>query len=197
MPGRVTLHLVRHGKAAAGVEVLDPGLDEVGRKQAACAAEALASCGARRLVVSPLARTRQTAEPIAARLGLDIEIKTEVAEVFDPNLPPEERRRMLAPFLGGVWSAQNQTLRAWRARVLEALVELDSDAIVVSHFVAISAAVGAATGVDRVSPVAMPNASITRLEVTEGRLVLLEAADVSHLGELVTSAHTALAGSKT
>jgi broad specificity phosphatase PhoE len=192
------LYLVRHGRAAAGVEDLDPGLDDLGHTQARAAATALLDVGARRLVVSPLRRTRETAEPIAKALGLTPEISDEVAEVFDPELAVADRRAMLGPLLSGRWSEQNEALRGFRDRVLAALVSFGQSGeptIVVSHFVAISVGIGAALGEDRVSPLAVPNASITRVELRAGVLGLIEAGGVAHLsGDQVTHAHTARGG---
>src|SRR5688572_16546479 len=116
-----TLYLVRHGVAAAGIEDLDPGLSDVGHTQARAAARALSDVGARRLVVSPLRRTRETADPIAIALGLEPEIREAVSEVFDPSLGVAERRSMLAAFLGGLWSEQTPELQRWRDRVIAAL----------------------------------------------------------------------------
>jgi broad specificity phosphatase PhoE len=192
------LYLVRHGRAAAGVEDLDPGLDELGHAQARAAAQALLHAGARRLIVSPLRRTRETAAPIAAALNLTAEIRDEVAEVFDPELAVADRRALLGPLLSGRWSEQSEALRQFRDRVLSTLITLaqaNETTIVVSHFVAISAGIGAALGEDRISPAAVPNASITRLEIREGALGLIEAGGVAHLsGDQVTHAHTARSG---
>src|SRR5215208_6064648 len=116
------LYLVRHGRAAAGVEDLDPGLDDLGHTQARAAADALLHSGATRLVVSPLRRTRETAEPIATALALVSEIRDEVAEVFDPELAAPERRALLGPLLSGAWSEQSDDLRRFRERVLSALM---------------------------------------------------------------------------
>ena len=192
------LYLVRHGRAAAGVEDLDPGLDDLGHTQARAAADALVHIAARRLVVSPLRRTRETAEPIATALGLAPEIRDEVAEVFDSELAVADRRALLGPLLSGLWSEQTDELRRFRDRVLSALTsfaQTNEPTIVVSHFVAISVAIGAALGSDRVSPAAVPNASITRLELRNEALTLIEAGSVAHLSDdQVTHAHTARAG---
>jgi broad specificity phosphatase PhoE len=176
------LYLVRHGVAAAGIEDLDPGLSDIGNAQASVAAQALAASGARRLVVSPLRRTRETAAPIATALGLAPEIREEVSEVFDPSLTVPERQTMLGAFLGGLWSEQAPELKRWRERVIAALLSLSGEpTIVVSHFVAICAAIGAASGSDRVAPVPVANASITRLAIQDGALTLLEAGSTTHL----------------
>ena len=197
----MALYLVRHGRAAAGIEDFDPGLDQLGRAQAALAARALAELTAGteelRLIVSPLRRTRETAEPIAELLKLAPEIRSEVSEVFDPAMKLDERRSMLGPLLGGRWSEQSQELIAFRDRVFQALLDFGgSPAIVVSHYVAISVALGAALGEDRVAPVPIPNASISRLEVRDRKFFLLEAASARHLSEgLLTGASAALVGS--
>ena len=120
----MTIYLVRHGLAASGVDDLDPGLAALGLAQARAAAEALRLHGARRLVVSPLRRTRETAEPIANALGLAPEIRNEVAEVFHPSMPSGERQAMIGPFMAGRWADQPEVLRQWRARVVLALLEL-------------------------------------------------------------------------
>jgi broad specificity phosphatase PhoE len=197
----VALYLVRHGLAAAGVEDPDPGLSEVGRRQAELTAEALAGNSFVRLVVSPLRRTRETAEPAARRLGLAPEVRREVAEVFDPAMPPEQRRAMIAPFMASRWGLQPPGLQAWRERVLAALREFAEqaagrDVLVVSHYIAIAAAIGEAIGDDRVVPLPVPNCSVTIVEViADGRLGLRQPPSVAHLPEpLVTGLRTALPG---
>lgn len=194
----MTLYLVRHGRAMAGVEELDPGLDPVGRNQAEHAALALVKSGATRIVCSPLRRARETAQPIEKALGLVAEIRDEISEVFDPSMTPEERRSMLIPFLSGLWSRQPRHLQEFRDRVVSSLVSLGSaNTVVVSHFVAISAAIGASTDDDRISPCALANASITTLEVHDGRLVLRRPGEVAHLSrDEITASHAALPGNR-
>ena len=70
--------LVRHGRPDEGhaERPHDPPLADDGRRQAEAVADALAAEGIDRIVTSPLLRARQTAEPLATRLGL-------VAEVVD------------------------------------------------------------------------------------------------------------------
>ncbi|MFF8904010.1 bifunctional RNase H/acid phosphatase [Streptomyces olivaceoviridis] len=75
-----TLVLLRHGetpltpqKRFSGSGGTDPSLSAAGREQAHRVAEALARRGTIQAVVaSPLARTRETAEIVAARLNLDV-----------------------------------------------------------------------------------------------------------------------------
>ena len=192
----MTLYLVRHGRATAGVEALDPGLDPVGHSQASRVATALSDRGITRLVCSPLRRARETMMPLREALGIEPVVAREVAEVFDPSLEVDARRAMLGPFLSGVWSAQPAALRKWREGVLRALVELgETNTVVVSHFVAISAAIGASTEDDRISPCALAHASITTMEVSGARLVLRRPGEVSHLpADEITATHAAKPG---
>jgi broad specificity phosphatase PhoE len=79
------LLLVRHGLpdyggGLAGDEFPGPPLSDVGRAQAAQAAEVLAEFQPRRVYTSPLMRTRQTAEPIGRRLGVAVCVDSELGE---------------------------------------------------------------------------------------------------------------------
>lgn len=83
-----TFVLLRHGETAMTAEKRfsgsggsDPSLSEKGRWQAERAAVALAGRGSVQAVVSsPLARCRQTAEAVAARLGVDVEVEQGLRE---------------------------------------------------------------------------------------------------------------------
>ncbi|MFJ8541955.1 bifunctional RNase H/acid phosphatase [Streptomyces sp. NPDC093586] len=77
-----TFVLLRHGetpltpqKRFSGSGGSDPSLSAVGREQAARVAEGLARRGTvQAIVASPLARTRETAAVVAARLGLEVTV---------------------------------------------------------------------------------------------------------------------------
>lgn len=72
---------VRHGQSTWNVldrmqgAELSPPLTDLGLEQAARAAQSLVDAGAVRLVSSPATRATETAEVIAARLGLEVEIE--------------------------------------------------------------------------------------------------------------------------
>lgn len=86
----VRVLLLRHGQtemSAAGVFSgrSDPDLTDLGTEQARRAASCLAARqdageGIDRIISSPLARTRQTAEEAASRLGLDVEVDDNLIE---------------------------------------------------------------------------------------------------------------------
>jgi 8-oxo-dGTP diphosphatase len=78
------LLLVRHGTAGHrrtwnGDDRLRP-LDERGRHEAVGLVEALQRYGVTRVVSSPAVRCVETVEPLAERLGLEIELREELAE---------------------------------------------------------------------------------------------------------------------
>jgi broad specificity phosphatase PhoE len=72
---------VRHGQSTWNVldrmqgHELSPPLTDLGREQAQDAAEALADRGVVRLLSSPATRALETAEIIAGRLGLEVEVE--------------------------------------------------------------------------------------------------------------------------
>jgi len=96
------LLLIRHAQPAwapEGRSVDNPDLTELGRRQADHVAEALRHLEVDHLVVSPLRRARQTAEPIAAALGLDPVEHDWLAEITAPRFegtPVEQVERVFA-----------------------------------------------------------------------------------------------------
>ncbi|MER6752470.1 bifunctional RNase H/acid phosphatase [Streptomyces fungicidicus] len=88
MGAPATFVLLRHGetpltpqKRFSGSGGSDPSLSDIGREQAARVAEFLARRGTVQAVVaSPLARTRETARIVAARLGLEVAVEDGLRE---------------------------------------------------------------------------------------------------------------------
>jgi len=169
------VRLVRHGHAAAGFSAeVDPGLDELGRAQAAAMAARLAPLGPLALVTSPLARTRQTATALEARWGVAAVVDDRVAEIPSPTDDLTERGAWLSRAMAGTWAELGDELGAWRDRLVAAVAELEHDTVVVTHFVAINALVGRARGDDRVMSVAVDNCSVTTLDTAGGTLAVRE-----------------------
>ena len=80
----MTVYLVRHAKAGRrkvwpGDDGLRP-LSKAGRTQARALAQALADDGITRIVSSPFVRCRETVEPLAQRIGLDVALADALAE---------------------------------------------------------------------------------------------------------------------
>lgn len=153
------LIIVRHGRTEANASGLlvgsrvDPGLDDLGRRQAAALGAVLA--GADRVVCSPMRRTRETADALRLPVEVDerwIEIDygtldgTPLSDVSAETWAAWRRDPHLK--LGG-----GESLAQVGARIALACAELaveakERDIVVVTHVSPIKAAVTWALGVD-------------------------------------------------
>jgi len=87
MLSAVEIVLVRHGQpewVRDGLNVGNPPLTALGHRQAAKMADALADEDFDEVLVSPLLRARQTAEPLFGRLGRDEAVAEWLEEIRDP-----------------------------------------------------------------------------------------------------------------
>lgn len=169
------LYLVRHGQAAAGFgSHADPGLDEVGRSQALAAAAELMQLPVMNVVSSPLARARQTAEPLCEHWQCAPLIESRIAEIPSPTTDLSARSAWLQQAMQGRWSDLGPAYQQWREQLADYLISRPTDTVFFSHYVAINAAVGAASGDDRMLVFRPNNASITRLTTDGQRLQVLE-----------------------
>lgn len=174
------VHVIRHGRPAAtwGGEDEDPGLDDVGRLQAHVAAEEILALPERptRVVSSPLRRCRETAQPLADALGVELIIDPRVGEIPTPAaLSAAERPDWLRQAFGGRWDEIVGDLDYvdWTQSVAAALRE-HAGAAVFSHFVALNAAVGVATGQAEVMAFRPDHCSRTVFKIDGDRLILVE-----------------------
>jgi probable phosphoglycerate mutase len=97
------LIVIRHAQSEANAEGriqghLDIPLSELGRRQSALLAARLATLGVDALYSSPLRRARETADVIAARLGLPIEDMLDLRERDVGELEGLNRAEVLARF---------------------------------------------------------------------------------------------------
>ncbi|MGH9300568.1 MAG: histidine phosphatase family protein [Acidimicrobiales bacterium] len=172
------LTLVRHGRAASGwQDDADPELDDVGVAQAASMAQVLAPSGPWPVVVSPMKRTRQTAAALERQWSTEARVEPAVGEIPTPSGLPDlaSRGPWLVRLMAGTWdTVDDPVLVDWRQGVLDALSVMDADTVVVSHFVAINVAVGAAVGDARLVSFRPDNCSRTVLDNHGGRLRLVE-----------------------
>lgn len=190
--------LLRHGRTPANAQGLlqgrlDPALDELGRRQATAAAEAIGPVD--RLIASPLLRAQQT----AAAFGPDIEIETD-ARFIEINYGDWEgkRTRDVSPETWARWRSDldfrppsGESLREVGARVRSALDELasaaaESTVLVVSHVSPIKAAVAWGLGVDDSTTwrTYLGQASICRIATAGGTSRLIEFNVTAHLDGL-------------
>lgn len=169
--------LIRHAlprRTAAG-EGSDPELADKGRIQAARLPAALARFPLHRLVSSPQRRAWQTAEPVAAAVGLPVDIDVRLAEydrAMSHYVPLEEVRterpadwdRMAAGQLPAAVDAE-----AFRSRIRAALADIvarsghDDTVAVFGHGGVINAVLHEVLGTARLLSFPVDYASITLL----------------------------------
>jgi broad specificity phosphatase PhoE len=101
------IYLIRHALAdfTTGVPyhlMPGPGLSEQGYEQASAMAGLLARSGIERVVSSPMRRCTLTAEPLCARLGLDLQLDEDLGEMTTGEKPAEMGQRMLRAVLAQI-----------------------------------------------------------------------------------------------
>lgn len=174
-PEATLLLLIRHAEQQT-LRELDPPLSDRGRRQADLLADRLVRSPIATVVSSPMLRARQTAAPLAARLGIEVEVIDQLAEagtseegarhVFtntaarfmepDPDDYIGPSRAAIEVLPRFVWgrdgkSETGEQVRARMTSSLDALVTRYPGGIVAcfSHGGAINAATGAWLGIDR------------------------------------------------
>ena len=199
--GRVIL--VRHAESEANRDgrflgVADPPLTPLGMRQVGAVAEALQGEVVGRALSSPLQRARTTAEAIATRHGVAVEVTGALAEMDIgemEGLKAEEARERFGEFLRrwrgeeaaglpmpGGESLQDVQERAWS--VVEPLLDEGSGAaVVVTHNFVIRALLCRALEIDlnQFRRFAVDLASRSVLEASDGRITLAALNDGCHL----------------
>ena len=176
MSADIEIRLVRHGEAASGWgEDRDPGLSAAGVAQAEAAALRLAPVvGAdSALFSSPMARARETAEPLSMQLGVPVTVDAVFTEVPAP-VPFDRRIDWLRAFMTGTWEQQPASVTDWRDAIIHRVLALPADAVVFTHFVVINALVSHILGESRVLCCRPDNGSISHIRRLDGVLQLVE-----------------------
>jgi broad specificity phosphatase PhoE len=179
----MTIHLARHGQTAYNHEGRFQGhlpvpLDATGREQAAALAEAAAQVPLRSLWCSPLARARETADVVAARIGLTpVEdarfVETDTGDWTDRSFDevraedPEGFARFQRSDPGFRYPGGESFAEQWE-RVRAGLEDLrarteDLPALVVCHRGVIRLALAAASGDGDAGARRIPNAALVEL----------------------------------
>lgn len=197
---------MRHGESTWNSEhriqgQLDPPLSDRGREQASRLATRLASRRPDAIYASDLTRTMQTAEPIAASTGVEVQPLRELREIalgeWEGLHTAELAERF--PDAWAAWTDEpnwdfvpgGEGASAFEARVgaaLDGLMERHphGEVIVVTHGGVIQLALHRIVGKPSrgLFPFRISNASITRIERREGRVVISGVNDVGHLADV-------------
>jgi probable phosphoglycerate mutase len=205
--GATEVILVRHGASAhafAGRPFAlvggqsDPELAPEGEAQAEALVDRLAAEPLAALFVTPLRRTRQTAAPLASRLGIEPVVVPELVEIALGDYEGGEWRVRAAngdPLVARVFAEQRWDVipnaepldvytRRLRTGIEKVVAAAGPDAVVAafSHGAAIAEICHQATDSRPFAFVTVDNASITRLVVlADGTWVLRSFNDTAHL----------------
>ncbi len=146
-----TFYLVRHAEKDGPPSLLSArapghGLTAAGREQARQLAGALAREPIRRVLSSPLARARETAAPLAQRLGLDVEVAAALTDIdygewtgrIVQELSGDARWQRHHAFRSGVRIPGGERLLETQARIVREMLEIasqtpDAAVALVSH----------------------------------------------------------------
>lgn len=170
------VYMVRHGRAAAGWDTdPDPGLDDLGRRQAARMADMLAPLGPLQLLSSPMKRCRETAAVLGDRWSATAKVEQLVAEIPSPvGVPMGQRVDWLRNAMARTWTDLGPRYTDFRDGVAHCVLSITEDTVIASHFVAINAAIGVATGNHTVLIRRLDNCSITVFDVVDGVAILVD-----------------------
>jgi broad specificity phosphatase PhoE len=200
------LFCIRHGESNYNVQGRIQGrsdlpeLSELGRAQSRAVAEALASSGIGAIYASPSRRAWQTAEVIAARVGLPILPDPRLMEVHVGEFQERMRSELDREFPGELarWSSGDpdarlpggESRRELAARGREAFAAIAQAghhrAAVVSHGGLLVTTIKALLGIPFPEPpLALQNGSISRLALdAAGSVELLAMDESAHLAQL-------------
>jgi len=184
----------------------DIGLDDQGHEQARRLAGRLADAGLVAVHTSDLARARDTAAPVAARLGLPAVTDTGLRERCYGDFEGRTYDEIEAAFPDAFarWQAREpdfvlpgggESLRDFAARCAEAFERIARSypggrVAAVSHGGVLDIAYRLATGLALEAPRRheLLNASINRIRFEDGRWSLVDWADVAHLDSVLDDA---------
>jgi probable phosphoglycerate mutase len=195
------LYCIRHGESAYNAEgriqgQSDIALSELGQRQSAAAAWALAGLPIAAVYSSPLARAIQTAAPIARELGLDVQTDPRLMEihagVFQDLTRADIEQRYpaeIARWLSGDPDFQipgGESRRELAVRGLAAFRAIAAAghprAAIISHGGLMAAALKALLDIPAARhPFVFQNGSISQIEINDGAVRLLTLNQVEHL----------------
>ena len=196
------LTIVRHGQSVWNDQRLiqgqqDPPLNEAGRRQAQQVAAALAGDTNGPVYTSDLLRARQTAQPIAERLGVPLVVRPDLREIGMGAWEglTEDQAREGDPALHAAWKRDSianrppggESYHDLFERLRAALKEFsagDPAPVVVTHYSAGRALIATALGapLEAVRWFRLDNGSLSRLcRTSTGSWQLVALNDLSHL----------------
>lgn len=198
--------LVRHGETDWNRELrfqghVDVGLNAIGLEQARRLASRLAAEPAAHLYASDLLRAQQTARPVADQLGVPSVTEPSLREqsfgtvdgmrVDDIKAQHPQAWEQWLRFHEDFCMPGGETTREFHARVVDAVYRIAGDhpggtLVVVTHGGVLDMIWRTARSLSLSGPrqSEIPNAGVSRVRVSAGRIEVLAWADTAHLADL-------------
>ena len=189
------LTLVRHGRPDEDDATTwrDPPLRDDGRRQAQAVAMLLADDGVTRIVTSPMRRARETAEPLAVRLGLPADVVDGWAEA-DRHLDRYRSIETVRALGNGEWERfladpvrylghDPERFMADVGAALDDALQAPPDAhvVVFAHGLPINVVLSRVLGLERIIHFQPGYGSVTRLRARDtGRIGIISVNEVGH-----------------
>ena len=172
----VNLYFVRHGEAESSWDkASDPGLSDLGHKQASEVSRALCKMSNPvKIFSSPLSRARETAAPLEREWGVEAQIVPQVAEIPSHHIAFENRRAWLTEMMQSDWAVQPDILLSWRKDILDIVRAQKQDAVFFTHFMVINTIVSAIGETDDIVVFRPDNCSVTKISLEDDQLKLIE-----------------------
>ena len=138
--------LVRHGEASASwQESTDPGLSELGERQAEECANLLLNINGineYELVSSPLKRAIETGSKLEEKLKGNLNINSSFAEIPSPGISLEDRQAWLREIFNKKISNLKKPQAEWRKNIIDKIWQIENPTVIFSHFMVINTIVG-------------------------------------------------------
>ena len=168
--------LVRHGEASASwQESTDPGLSELGERQAEECANLLFNINGinkYELVSSPLKRAIETGSKLEEKLKGNLNINSSFAEIPSPGISLEDRQAWLREIFNKKISDLKKPQAEWRKNIIEKIWQIENPTVIFSHFMVINTIVGYVKKDESMVCFYPDNCSITKLNKTENEIHL-------------------------
>ncbi|MEM8943109.1 MAG: histidine phosphatase family protein [Pseudomonadota bacterium] len=187
------LILIRHGEPDLSQGNDDPPLSSRGVRQASETAARLALEPVDRIITSPLLRARQTADALASRLNLEVEVAEGVAEVDRwgaSYVSVEALRRQggqpwanfLADPVGTLGGDEQLFRQEVTASIREIAQSTHGRTAIATHGLPINLILAELLGLEGLTNFAPHHASVTRLHIgLGGRMSVLSVNEITHL----------------
>ena len=168
--------LVRHGEASASwQESTDPGLSELGERQAEECANLLLNINGineYELVSSPLKRAIETGSKLEEKLKGNLNINSSFAEIPSPGISLEDRQAWLREIFNKKISDLKKPQAEWRKNIIDKICQIENPTVIFSHFMVINTIVGYVKKDKSMVCFYPDNCSITKLNKSEDEIHL-------------------------